>query len=96
VLSTEVFHEVAAPALQVVQVELPTMLATIINPDPSVGKECQMTDLDTVVEEGARRMDLKAARSLPEVVADTWKVHRLWEILPTISWVPGYSKNPIT
>jgi hypothetical protein len=41
-------------------------------------------------------MDLKAARSLPEVVADTWKVHRLWEILPTISWVPGYSKNPIT
>jgi hypothetical protein len=66
------------------------------NPDSAVGEECQMVDLDTTVGEGARSLDLKAARILSEAVASKWKVHRLWEILPTTSWVPGYSKNPAT
>jgi hypothetical protein len=33
---------------------------------------------------------------LPKVVAATWKVHRLREILPTALRVPGYSEKPIT
>jgi hypothetical protein len=41
-------------------------------------------------------MDLLVARSLPEAVAATWKVHRLFEILPTTSWVLGYYENPVT
>jgi hypothetical protein len=48
------------------------------------------------VGEGTRSLDLKADRILPEVVAATWKVHRLREILPTTAWVLGYSKNPVT
>jgi hypothetical protein len=31
-----------------------------------------------------------------EAVAATWKVARLLEILSRTSWVPGYSKNPVT
>jgi K+-transporting ATPase c subunit len=31
-----------------------------------------------------------------EAVAATWEVHRLWEILPTASRVPCYSKKPVT
>jgi hypothetical protein len=47
-----------------------------------VGEECWKADLDTVVGEGARSLNLKAARILLEVVAAMWKVHRLREILP--------------
>jgi hypothetical protein len=46
--------------------------------------------------EGARSLDLKAARILSEVVAATQKVHWLQEIIPTTSWVLGYSENPAT
>jgi hypothetical protein len=46
--------------------------------------------------EGARSMNLKVARILPEAVVATWKVHRLWEILRTTSWESGYSENPVT
>jgi hypothetical protein len=31
-----------------------------------------------------------------EAMADTWKVARLLEILPTTSRVPGYSEKPVT
>jgi hypothetical protein len=46
------------------------------NPDLAVGEECQKADLDTVMGEGARRLDLKAATIMPEAVAATRKVHR--------------------
>jgi hypothetical protein len=45
---------------------------------------------------GARSLDCVVVRSLSEAVAIMWKVHRLWEILPMASWVPGYSENNIT
>jgi hypothetical protein len=66
------------------------------NPDPSLGEECRKADLDMHVGKDARSLDLKATRILPEVVAATWKVHQLWEILPMTSRVPGYSENPVT
>jgi hypothetical protein len=91
VSSTEAFQRAAALVLQV---ELPTTSAS--NPDPGVGEECRNVDLDAVVGEGARSLDLLAVRSLPEAVAATWKVHRLQEILPTTLWVPVYSENPVT
>jgi hypothetical protein len=93
VSSTEVFQRVAAPALYV---ELSTVMATASNPDLGVGEECRRVDLNAAVGEGARSMDLLVARSLPEAVAATWKVHRLFEILPTTSWVLGYYENPVT
>jgi hypothetical protein len=63
------------------------------NPDPVVGEECWKTDLEVAV---ARSLHLVVARIQQEVVVATWKVDRLWEILPMISWVPDYSKNPVT
>jgi hypothetical protein len=48
---------------------------TASNPHPTVGQECRKPDLDMNVGEGARSMDLKAARILPKVVAAMWKVH---------------------
>jgi hypothetical protein len=66
------------------------------NPDPSMGEECRKVDLDTALGEDARSMDLKATKILSEVVAATWEVQRLWEILPMTSRVLGYSENPIT
>jgi hypothetical protein len=76
-------------------VELATASATASNPDPVVGEDCWKTDLDTAMGEGAKSLDRVAAKSLPTVVVATWKVQRLWEILPTTSWVPDYSENPI-
>jgi hypothetical protein len=76
------------------QVEQPMVMVS--NPDPGVGEECQKTDLDTIVGESAKILDLLAAKSLLEVVAVTRKVHWLWKILPMASWVPGYSENPVT
>jgi hypothetical protein len=29
-------------------------------------------------------------------VAAMWKVHQLWEILLTTSWVPDYSEKAVT
>jgi hypothetical protein len=75
-----------APALQV---ELPTASLTASNPDPAVGEECRKAGLDTTVGEGARSLDLKAARILLEAVAGTWKVQQLQEILHMASWVPS-------
>jgi hypothetical protein len=66
------------------------------NPDPAMGEECRMADLDMAVGEDARSMNLKVTSIWPEAVAATWKVHQPWEILPMTSWVPGYSKNPAT
>jgi hypothetical protein len=73
---------VAVPALQV---ELLTVSATANNPDLAVGDEYRMANVDTTVGEGAKSLDLKADRSLPEAVVATWKVHQLREILPTTS-----------
>jgi hypothetical protein len=64
----------AVPALQV---EFPTASVTASTPDPSVDDECLQADLDTVVGEDARSMDLKAPRILPEAAVVTWEVHRL-------------------
>jgi hypothetical protein len=66
------------------------------NLDPVVGEECENIDLDATVWEVARSLNLLAARSPLEAAAATWKVHQLREILPTISWVPSFSENPIT
>jgi hypothetical protein len=64
-----VIQRVAAPVLQV---EIPMALASASTPDPSVGEECLQADLDTAVGADASSLDPKAARILPEVVADTW------------------------
>jgi hypothetical protein len=65
-------------------------------PDLSMGEECLQADLDTGVREDAKSLDPKVARILPKAVAATWEVHQLWEILPTASSIPGYSKKPVT
>jgi hypothetical protein len=72
VSSTEAFQWTAVPTLQV---ELPTATATPSNPNLVVGEECQKDYLDKDVGEGARSLDLKAARILEEAVVATWKVH---------------------
>jgi hypothetical protein len=61
-----------------------------------MGEECLQVDLDKGVEEDARSLDPKAARILPEAVTATWEVHRMREILPTTSIVPGYSERLVT
>jgi hypothetical protein len=63
--------------------------------DPSVGEECIQADSDTTVEADVSSLDPKAARIQPEAVAATWEVHRLWEILHTVSRVPSYSKKSV-
>jgi hypothetical protein len=90
VSSTKAFHGVVAPALLV---ELPTALAVASNPDPDVWEECWKTDLDAV---GARSLHPVIDRIQLKVVEATWKVHWLWEILPTTSWVPHYFENLVT
>jgi hypothetical protein len=70
--------------------------ATPSTRNPSLGDECQKVDLDTAVGEDARSLDLKAARILTEAMAATWEVHRLREVHPMSSRVPGYSENPVT
>jgi hypothetical protein len=44
----------------------------------------------------ASGLDPKAVRILPKVVAATWEVPRLWEILPTVSRLPGYFEKFVT
>jgi hypothetical protein len=104
--STEAIQRAAAPALQVeiptavaaptLQVEIPTTAVATNSPDPSVGEEGLQADLDTAIRVDASCLDLKVARILSEAVVATWEVHRLWQILPTASRVPGYSEKPIT
>jgi hypothetical protein len=53
-------------------------------------------DLDTAVGADAGSLDPKMTRILSEAVAGMWEVHRLQEILPTASRVPGYSDKPVT
>jgi hypothetical protein len=90
----EAIQRVAVPTLQV---ELATALAMTNNLDPYVGGgECQKADLDMSVGEDARSLDLKVARILLEAVVAMWEVHRLREILPMTSRVPGYSENPVS
>jgi hypothetical protein len=91
VSSTEVIQRAAAPALQV---EIPTVSAS--TPDPSMGEEGLQADLDTTVGADSSSLDLKAVTILSEAVVATWEVHRLREILPTASRVPGYSEKPVT
>jgi hypothetical protein len=93
VSSTEAIQRAVASVLQV---EIPTASVMTSTFDPSVGEECLQPDLDTSVGEDVRSLDLKAARILSEAVAATWEVHRLWEILPIASRVPGYSEKPVT
>jgi hypothetical protein len=75
----EVIQMAVVPALQV---EIPTASVTASTPDPSVGEQCLQADLDTSVGMNARSLDPKLARILPEVVAATWEVRWLREILP--------------
>jgi hypothetical protein len=93
VSSTEVIQRAAAPALQV---EIPTVSASASTPDPSMGEEGLQADLDTTVGADSSSLDLKAVTILSEAVVATWEVHRLREILPTASRVPGYSEKPVT
>jgi hypothetical protein len=91
--STKAIQRAAAPTLQV---EIPSVVASTSSLDPSVEEEGLQLDLDMTVEADASSLVLKAARILPEAVVAMWEVHRLWEILPTTSRVPGYSEQPIT
>jgi hypothetical protein len=61
-----------------------------------MGEEGLQADLDTTVGADSSSLDLKAVTILSEAVAATWEVHRLREILPTASRVPGYSEKPVT
>jgi hypothetical protein len=70
--------------------------ASASTPDPSMGEEGLQADLDTTVGADSSSLDLKAVTILSEAVAATWEVHRLREILPTASRVPGYSEKPVT
>jgi hypothetical protein len=90
VSSTEACKRAPAPAPRV---ELPTASAAANNPDPTVWGEYWKTDLDMA---GARILHSVVVRSLPKLVAAMWKVHRLREILPRVSWVLDYNENPIT
>jgi hypothetical protein len=76
--------------------EIPMTSVMTSTPELSLGEECLQADLDTGVGDDARRLDPNAARILPEVVAATWEVHQLREILPTASRVPSYSEKPVT
>jgi hypothetical protein len=91
VSSTKAIERVAVPALRV---EIPT--ASTSTPGLFVGEEGLQADLDTTIGVDASRLNLKAARILPEAVAATWEVHQLREILPTTSRVPGYSEKHVT
>jgi hypothetical protein len=91
--STEAIQRAETPTLQV---EISTMAVSASTLDPSVGQKCLQVDLDMAVGVDASSLDPKAARILPEMVATTWAVHRLWEVLPTASRVPGYSKKHVT
>jgi hypothetical protein len=82
--------------MSTLQVEIPIVSGTDSTSNSSVGEECLQADLDMGVGEDARSLDPKVARILSKVVATTWEVHRLWEILPTASRVPGYSEKPVT
>jgi hypothetical protein len=70
--------------------------ASASTPDPSMGEEGLQADLDTTVGADSSSLDLKAVTILSEAVVATWEVHRLREILPTASRVPGYSEKPVT
>jgi hypothetical protein len=50
-----------------------------------MGEQYRKEDLDTTLGEDAISLDLLAPRILPEAVAVTSEVHRLWEILPMTS-----------
>jgi hypothetical protein len=89
----EAIQRAAAPALQV---EIPMVSASVSTPNLYVGDECLQADLDMAVGTNASSLDPKAAIILSEVVAVTWVVHQLWEILPTASRVSGYSEKPVT
>jgi hypothetical protein len=65
-------------------------------PNPSVGEECRKADLDMTMGEDARSLNLWAVKIMSEVVATMWEVHRLRDILPTTSRVPGYSEKHVT
>jgi hypothetical protein len=91
--STEAIQRAAVSALQV---ELPTASVTASTPHPYVGEECRKDDLDMTVGEDARSLNLKVARILTEVVAATWEVHRLREVLPMTLRMSDYSENPVT
>jgi hypothetical protein len=91
--SMEAIQRAAVPTLQV---EIPTAAVVASSPDPSMGEEGLQADLDTAIGANASSLNPKAARILPEAVAATWEVHRLWEILSTASRVPDYSEKPIT
>jgi hypothetical protein len=107
VSSTKAIQRVATSALQVeiptaaavapaLKVEIPMVAVVASSPDRSVGEEGLQADLDTTIGSDASSLDPKASRILPEAVVATWEMHRLREILPTASRVPGYSEKPVT
>jgi hypothetical protein len=89
----KVTQRTVTPALQV---EIPMASTSASTSDPFRGGEGLKANLDTAIGADAGSLDLKAARILSEVVAATWEVHRLWEIVPTASRVSSYSEKPVT
>jgi hypothetical protein len=87
VSSTKAFQRTTMLALQV---EVPTRLMVVSNPDPAVGEEWWKTGLEAA---GARSLHPVVAIIQLEAVIAMWKVDRLWEILPTTSRVLDYSEN---
>jgi energy-converting hydrogenase Eha subunit A len=83
--STEAFPT-AGLALQLV---VPTAAATSI-PGRKMGEECWNSVLDGRLEA------VTASIQLEEVVAATSEAARLWETLPTTSWVLGPYEKPVT
>jgi hypothetical protein len=74
----EVIQRAVLPALHV-EIPMATVVASTTN--PSVVQDCLQANLDTAVGVDTSSLDPKEARILPEVVAATWEVYRLREIL---------------
>jgi hypothetical protein len=89
VSSTETIKRAVVLTLKV---EILTASASASIPDPSMGKECLQSDLDTAVGADASSLDPKVAKIMSKAVLATWEMHRLQEILHTSSRVPSYSQ----
>jgi hypothetical protein len=73
------------------------MVAAASSPDWYVEEGGPQAVLDTAARANTRSLYSKGARILPKVVATTWEVHQVREILlSTAARVPGYCKKPIT
>jgi hypothetical protein len=77
-------------------VEIPTTAVLASSPGLFVWEEGLQAHLDMTVGADVSSLGPKVAIIMPEVVAATWEVHQLWEILPTALRVSDYSEKPVT